>query len=138
MQCLGSFTFIAFLFDTKISVRLLTCILILTLFRPMEFSPQLHEIKSEWSLIYTEGSQVTFFPKYCISYLNVNFVIANSADPGEMPHYAAFHLGLRCLPKYLFRGFPSLKGKHACMRGSRKFCQRGSNSDNVLLHYLIS
>ena len=26
----------------------------------------------------------------------------NSADPDEMPPYAAFHLGLHCLPKYLF------------------------------------
>ena len=37
--------------------------------------------------------------------LKVDFVIANSADPDEMPHYAAFHLGLHCLPKYTFRGF---------------------------------
>ena len=28
---------------------------------------------------------------------------ANSVDPDEMPHYAAFHLGLHCLPKYAFR-----------------------------------
>ena len=26
--------------------------------------------------------------------------LANSADPDEMPHYVAFHLGLHCLPKY--------------------------------------
>ena len=26
----------------------------------------------------------------------------NSADPDEMPPYAAFHVGLHCLPKYLF------------------------------------
>ena len=31
----------------------------------------------------------------------MGFVIANSADPDEMPHYAAFHLGLHCLLKYL-------------------------------------
>ena len=24
---------------------------------------------------------------------------ANSADPDEMPHYAAFHLGIPCLPR---------------------------------------
>ena len=66
----------------------------------MEFSQQRHEIKSEWSLIYTEGSQVTFFffKKYCISKLKVDFVIANSADSVEM--HATFQLGLRCLPKY--------------------------------------
>ena len=27
-----------------------------------------------------------------------------------MLHDAAFHLGLHCLPKYLLRGFPVLKG----------------------------
>ena len=30
---------------------------------------------------------------------------ANSADPGEMPHHAAFHLGIHCLSKYPFKGF---------------------------------
>ena len=32
-------------------------------------------------------------------------IVANSADHGEMQHYAAFYLGLRCLHKYPFRGF---------------------------------
>ena len=38
--------------------------------------------------------------------LSMNFVliIANSADPDEMQHYAAFNLILHCLPKYLLRG----------------------------------
>ena len=31
---------------------------------------------------------------------------ANSVDTDEMQHYAAFHLGLRCLQMYSFRGFP--------------------------------
>ena len=30
------------------------------------------------------------------------FILANSVYPDETTHYAAFHLGLRCLPKYLF------------------------------------
>ena len=30
----------------------------------------------------------------------VNLVLINSADPGEMPQFAAFHVGFRCLPKY--------------------------------------
>ena len=42
---------------------------------------------SGWCIVYNEGS-----PGY-------NFVLANSADPDEMPHYAAFHQGLHCLPK---------------------------------------
>ena len=38
-----------------------------------------------------------------------DFILANSADPDEMPHYAALHMGLLHLPKYPFRGFQSLK-----------------------------
>ena len=34
--------------------------------------------------------------------LKVVLFLANSADLDEMQHYAAFHLGLHCLPKYLF------------------------------------
>ena len=37
--------------------------------------------------------------------LKVVLIVANSADPDEMQHYAAFHLGLHSLPEYLFRGF---------------------------------
>ena len=33
-----------------------------------------------------------------------------SVDPDEMPHNAAFHLDLHCLPKYLFRGHHLTKG----------------------------
>ena len=32
--------------------------------------------------------------------LKVDFVFANSADPDEMPHPVAFHLGLHCLQNY--------------------------------------
>ena len=32
------------------------------------------------------------------------FIIENSADPDEMPHYAAFHLSLQCMSRYLFTG----------------------------------
>ena len=31
-------------------------------------------------------------------------ILANSADPDEMPLNAAFHLGLHCLPNYLYTG----------------------------------
>ena len=45
--------------------------------------------------------------------LKIVFVKANSIDPDEMPCYAAFHLGLHHLSKYLYRGFHSTKGlKH--------------------------
>ena len=37
--------------------------------------------------------------------LKIVLILANSADPDEMQHDAAFHLGLYCLQKYPFRGF---------------------------------
>ena len=37
-----------------------------------------------------------FVPEDC-------FILANSGDPDEMLPYAAFHLGLHCLPEYLFK-----------------------------------
>ena len=36
-----------------------------------------------------------------------------SVDPDERHHYAAFHLGLPCLQKYSFRGFPNTQGYKA-------------------------
>ena len=63
-------------------------------------------------VIYMEGSQDTgynFEKNSVFLPLEIDFVLANSADPDEMPNYAAFHLGLHCLPKYLFRGFRSTK-----------------------------
>ena len=37
--------------------------------------------------------------------LKIFITFTNIEDQGEMQHYAAFHLGLHCLQKYLFRGF---------------------------------
>ena len=37
--------------------------------------------------------------------LNIDFDLANSADPDEMPQYAAFHQDLHCFPSYPFRLF---------------------------------
>ena len=42
--------------------------------------------------------------------LNVDFVMANSADPDEMTHHVAFHFGLPCSMKYPIRGFWYSKG----------------------------
>ena len=36
------------------------------------------------------------------------FTFINSVYPDEMQHGAAFHLGLHCLQKYSFRGFPKV------------------------------
>ena len=66
-------------------------------------------MQSGWSIIvYNEGSQIIISKIYYISFsAETGFVLANSADPDEMPYYVAFHLGFHCLPKYLFRGFLS-------------------------------
>ena len=37
------------------------------------------------------------------------FIFANNADPDEILHHAAFHLGLHCLPKYLLTGIQNEK-----------------------------
>ena len=42
--------------------------------------------------------------------LNMDFVIANSADPDEMTLHVAFHLGLSCSMKYPIKGFWYTKG----------------------------
>ena len=62
--------------------------------------------------MYIEGSQVIISKKkYCSNSQKIDFVLVNSANPDEMPHYVAFHLGLHCLSKYPFRGFWSTKGQ---------------------------
>ena len=39
--------------------------------------------------------------------LKIEFVLANSADPDELPIYMAFHLGVCCLQKYMCRSVQS-------------------------------
>ena len=56
------------------------------------------------------GSKVYFLNYDVFLSLKVGLILANSADPDEMQHYPAFHLGLCCLPKYWFRGFPYTMG----------------------------
>ena len=65
----------------------------------MKFPIKIYTIKSECSIVYIEGSKVKI-SKYCFSYLCEDFALAKSAEPDERPRYAAFHLGLHCLPKY--------------------------------------
>ena len=42
---------------------------------------------------------------------NIAFILANSADPDEILPYVSFHLGLHCLPKYLFTNIQNEKVK---------------------------
>ena len=49
----------------------------------------------------------------CIVFLSLEFdyVLANSADPNEMPNSVAFYLDFCCLQKCQLRGFKSTKNK---------------------------
>ena len=70
---------------------------------------QINELKKELSIIYFKGSQV-IFPNYSVFlFLKTVLNSAKSVDLGKMLHIA-FHLGLHCLQKYLFRGFQNIKG----------------------------
>ena len=42
------------------------------------------------------GSKVQMQINVVFLFLKIHFVVENSADPGEMPQTAAFHLGLHC------------------------------------------
>ena len=75
-----------------------------TLLRPMEFSINFDTVKSGWSIVYIEGLQVIIFT------LKIDFVLANSAEPDEMPPYMAFHLSLRHSIHLFISGFWSSKG----------------------------
>ena len=46
---------------------------------------------------------------YVFLSLKMGISLVNSTDPDEMQRKAAFHVGLHCLPKYPFRGFPKNK-----------------------------
>ena len=55
----------------------------------MDFSIKLHIIGSGWFIINIEGSQVMISKNIVFLSLKINnFVLANSADPDEMPHNA--------------------------------------------------
>ena len=78
----------------------------------MEVSIKLHTIKTGWTIVYIEGSQVIISKNNIVFLsLKIDFVLVISADSDEMPHYVTFHLGLHCLSKYPFRGFWSTKGQ---------------------------
>ena len=69
-----------------------------------------------WFIVDIEGGHSLIgynFEKIKLFFLSlkIDLVIANSVDPDEMPHKAAFLLGLRCLLKYLIRGFQYTKSR---------------------------
>ena len=72
----------------------------LTLLGLMEYSVKLDTVKSGWSIIYIEGSQVIISERK-----KMYFFLYSLRIDDEMSHNAAFHLGPHCLPKYPFLGF---------------------------------
>ena len=58
----------------------------------MDFPITFDTFKSGWAIVYIEGSQHNFPNNSIFLSLKIVFVLANSADPDEMPHYVAFHL----------------------------------------------
>ena len=82
----------------------------LTLFQNNEFSIKLRKIKSGLSIVYIEWSYNIFRQTIVFHSLKTDFVLANSADPDELPLDATFYLGLHCLPKYLLTSIQNEKG----------------------------
>ena len=59
--------------------------------------------------MYLKRSHVNFLNYSVFLSLKAVSILANSADPDEKQHYAAFQLGPHCFPKYPFRGFQYTK-----------------------------
>ena len=75
----------------------------------MDFPIHIDTISMGLPTLYFKGSHVVISKLRCIS-MKVFLILANSADPDEMQHHAAFHQGLHCLTKYPIRGFQYTKG----------------------------
>ena len=57
----------------------------LTLLKPLESSIKVDTVKSEWSIDYNEGLQAINSKNIIFLSLKIDFVLANSAAPYEMP-----------------------------------------------------
>ena len=55
--------------------------------RPLEFSIDLYTVKTGRFIVYIQGSLVIISQRYSIFSLKIIFILANSADPDEMPHF---------------------------------------------------
>ena len=75
----------------------------------MEFPIKFDTVKSGWSIVYMEGSMVVILKNIYV-FFSEHFVLANSEDPDEKLHNAAFHQGLHCLQKCWFESLWSSKG----------------------------
>ena len=63
----------------------------------MEFPIKFDTVKSGWSIVYTEGSQIIISKIIIFLSLKIDFGLANNADPDEMMHYARLGLILQQL-----------------------------------------
>ena len=69
----------------------------LTLYALINSSFRFDTINFELAIVYIKGPQVIIFSKgNAFLSLKIVFVLTNSVDTDEMPHNAAFHLGLSC------------------------------------------
>ena len=84
----------------------------------MDFPIQIATIRIGLPIIF-KGSEVDFPNKYVLRSLNIEIIIINIADPDEMQHYAAFHLGLHCLPNYPFRTKVQMGSIKVCPLGQK-------------------
>ena len=63
----------------------------------MDLPIHIDTISMELPIVYFKRLHDVFLP------LKVVLILSNSVDTDEIQHYASFHLGLHCLPKYPFR-----------------------------------
>ena len=77
----------------------------------MDFPKHIDTYSMGHSILCFKGPKVEILDNnYVVMALQIGLILGNSADPNEMPHYAAFHLCLHCLPKYLSTGTQNEKG----------------------------
>ena len=84
---------------------------VLTLFILMNFPVHIDTISMDLLILYLWESQgqISKFLYISLS-LKIAYILANSADPDEMPPKATFHLVRHCLPQYLFISIQNEKG----------------------------
>ena len=71
----------------------------------LSFTKSVIHFDNRRSIVYVEDPQDISSKNIIFLFVKSDFVIANSEDLDEMPHYAVFRLGLYRLPKHLLRGF---------------------------------
>ena len=84
------------------------------------------------------STEVIIFKKY-FTPLSGDLFYLYSVNPDKM-NYAAFHLGLHCLQKYSFRGFPKYEGLMRCDKSAEMKCtNEGKKSmENIYLKQKIN